>query len=141
MSRSGYSEDLDQWDLIRWRGQVAAATRGKRGQALLRDLLASLDAMPDKSLVVEELATPEGEVCTLGALGKARGMDLEKIDPEDYDAVADAFGVAHQLAQEIMWQNDEGGWKETPTQRWQRMRAWVAAQIRDAGTVEGGRDA
>lgn len=33
MSRSGYSEDLDMWDLIRWRGAVKSALRGKRGQA------------------------------------------------------------------------------------------------------------
>ena len=38
MSRSGYSDDLDNWDLIRWRGQVSSAIRGKRGQGFLREL-------------------------------------------------------------------------------------------------------
>ena len=38
MSRSGYSDSLENWDLIRWRGQVASAIRGKRGQQLLKEL-------------------------------------------------------------------------------------------------------
>lgn len=32
MSRCGYSDDYDQWALIRWRGAVESAIRGKRGQ-------------------------------------------------------------------------------------------------------------
>lgn len=131
MSRSGYSDDLDSWDLIKWRGQVASAIRGKRGQALLRDLVTALDAMPEKSLVAGDLETKDGEVCALGAAGKARGMELSEIDPEDYDAVAKAFDIAHQLAQEIAYENDESGpWDETPEHRWQRMRDWAVSHIR-----------
>jgi hypothetical protein len=37
MSRSGYSDDLENWSLIRWRGAVASAIRGRRGQAFLRE--------------------------------------------------------------------------------------------------------
>ncbi len=55
MSRSGYSDDLDQGDLNRWRGAVASAIRGKRGQSFLRELLASLDAMPRKELISEAM--------------------------------------------------------------------------------------
>ena len=56
MSRAGYGDDMeDPLDLGRWRGQVASATRGKRGQRLLRDLLAALDAMPEKRLVTDVL--------------------------------------------------------------------------------------
>jgi len=55
VSRSGYSDDLDNWDLIKWRGQVASATRGKRGQKLLTDLLAALNAMSEHSLIAHEL--------------------------------------------------------------------------------------
>jgi hypothetical protein len=52
MSRSGYDEDMDDpLALGRWRAQVASSTRGKRGQKLLRDMLAALDAMPEKRLV------------------------------------------------------------------------------------------
>lgn len=129
MSRSGYSDDLDDWDLIRWRGQVASAIRGKRGQKLLTEMLAALDAMPDKSLVVGELQTPEGDVCALGALGKARGLDMATLDPEEPESVAAAFNIATQLAQEIVYQNDEGSYNETPEQRWERMRKWVISAI------------
>ena len=43
MSRSGYTDDVDGWDLIRWRGAVTAAIRGTRGQELLHGLAAALD--------------------------------------------------------------------------------------------------
>jgi hypothetical protein len=128
MSRSGYSESCEGWDLIRWRGAVASAIRGKRGQAFLREMLAALDAIPDKCLIVEELKQ-DGSVCALGAIGVARGMDLDVIDPEDRDSVAEAFKIPLTLACEIMYENDEGGWRETPQQRWSRMRKWAEGQI------------
>lgn len=73
MSRSGYSDDCE--NVAMWRGQVASAIRGKRGQTMLRDLV---------------------------------------------------------LAQEVMYENDEGGWRpnETPEERWARVRNWAAKQIR-----------
>jgi hypothetical protein len=131
MSRSGYEYDeIDQWAMIKWRGMVTSATRGKRGQAMLRDLLAALDAMPEKRLIAEELEHG-GEVCAMGALGKARGVDMSQIDPEDYEHVARTFNVANCLAQEIAYENDEGHYQETPEHRWQRMRAWVASLIKN----------
>lgn len=129
MSRAGYNDDIDQWDLIRWRGQVASAIRGKRGQAMLRDLLAALDAMPVKALITEELEQ-DGDVCALGALGRARGIDMTELDPGEPVDVAAAFNIAEQLAREIVYENDEGGWKETAEERWTRMRKWVAGKIR-----------
>ena len=142
MSRSGYSDDCDDnWQNIMWRGQVSSAIRGKRGQAFLRELLAALDAMPVKALIRNDLEIqPEAfippnvaTVCTLGAIGKARGLDMADLDPYDYDKIADTFGIAHQLVQEIEWLNDEiGPLKETPEHRWQRMRDWVAKRIKDA---------
>ena len=140
MSRSGYSDGIDNWDMIRWRGQVASAIRGKRGQSLLKELLAALDAMPEKALVTSEYETPEGEVCTLGALGKARGIEMRGLDPDDYDGWAKTFGSAPQLIQEITYMNDECWRNETPEQRWTRMRNWVAKQIRDTPhtAVSGG---
>lgn len=130
MSRSGYVDDGEQWGLIRWRGQVASAIRGKRGQRLLIDLYKALDAMPVKELIANELETTDGAVCALGAAGKDRGLDMKDVDVEDYDAVAALFGVAHQLAQEIMYWNDEGAFNETPAQRYERMKKWVLAQIK-----------
>lgn len=132
MSRSGYSEDLEQWwDLIRWRGQVASAIRGKRGQKLLVDLLAALEALPDKRLIAYDLQDGDGEVCALGALGKARGLNMMGvIDPEEPEQVAAAFDIAPQLAQEIAWENDEAYGSETPEHRYERMKAWVVKQIK-----------
>lgn len=131
MSRSGYSEDCDDnWQLIMWRGRVASATRGKRGQKLLREMLAAMDAMPVKELVAHELECADG-VCALGALGRQRGVDMAALDPENAYAVAAAFDIAPPLAMEVVYMNDEAGWRETPAQRFQRMRAWVASQITD----------
>ena len=126
MSRSGYHDDFENWSLIRWRGAVASATRGAKGQRLLTDLAAAMDAMPVKRLIPDSLITADGEFCTLGVLGQARGIDIKALDADDFDSVAQAFGVAPALAREIVFENDEGSWNtETPEQRWQRMREWV----------------
>jgi hypothetical protein len=129
MSRSGYSEDCDdEWTLIRWRGAVTSSFRGKRGQAFLKELLAALDAMPKKELIAEALEA-QSSYCTLGVIGKERGLDLEAIDPEDRETVAHTFGIAHAMACEIMWANDEYYYSEKPEARWLRMRNWIANHI------------
>src|ERR1700675_4829762 len=103
MSRSGYTDEMDdQWALICWRGAVASAIRGKRGQAFLREMLTALDAMPEKQLIYEELEIQKsmshwgihdtGEVCALGSVGKARGIDMSELDPYDRETVARTFG-------------------------------------------------
>jgi hypothetical protein len=129
MSRSGYSDDCDQWALIRWRGAVNSAIKGKRGQAFLRELIAALDALPEKKLIAHELEAA-GEFCALGAVGKCRGMDTKNIDPEDPERVAKSFGISTALAREIVYMNDEGSWRsETPESRWSRMRAWAESEL------------
>lgn len=144
MSRSGYSDDIDQWQMIKWRGQVASAIRGKRGQMMLRDLLVALDEMPDKVLVVHELESEEGEVCALGALARKRQIDMSKLDPNEPEEVGAVFGIASCLAQEIVYMNDEyfdRYWDEkekimvnlTPGQRWHKMREWVESKIGQNG--------
>lgn len=131
VSRSGYTDDFeDNWTLIKYRGWVASATRGKRGQRLLRAMVDALDAMPTKELITSELRC-QGGVCALGALGQARGMDLEALDPDCPGQVAAAFDIAEPLAREIVFENDEcGPCRETPANRWFRMRMWVASQIK-----------
>jgi hypothetical protein len=112
-----------------WRGAVDRALRGRRGQAFLKEMLDSLDAMPEKMLTTHELEA-DGEVCALGAVGRARGMDMKDIDPEDHEDVAAKFGVSHAMACEIMYLNDEFGPRsETPKERFARMRAWVVTQL------------
>jgi hypothetical protein len=150
MSRSGYSDDIDdQWSLIRWRGAVASSIRGKRGQAFLREMLAAMDALPEKKLVAWELET-DGQVCAIGSVGRARGIDMSQIDPEDYGKVAATFGIATPLAQEIVYMNDEamtwsqdanghivkdekGEWRRiTPEERFEAMRRWIVKNLRPA---------
>lgn len=141
MSRHNYSDDLDQWALIKWRGQVASAIRGKRGQRLLLDLIAALDAMPEKVLIAGELVNSDGDYCALGAVGAKRGIVMDALDPEESETVAEVFDIADQLAREIAYVNDDGGrdwkvvngeWKhcpETPQERWARVRAWAVKHV------------
>ena len=111
-------------------------------------MAAALDAMPVKELIASEIVTESGQACALGAVAKSRGMDVVGIDPDDADVVANKFGIAVSLAREIVYINDEGfnsrvvtgahGQQyrlrvECPSERWQRVRSWVAAQIAQAG--------
>lgn len=131
MSRSGYSEDYDGPELNLWRGAVASAIRGRKGQAFLKEMLAALDKLETKRLIAGELVDG-GEVCAIGAVGAARGIDMDGIDPEDRDRVARAFGIAPAMAAEIVFENDEAGSyfrDETPEARYVRMRKWVEAAI------------
>jgi hypothetical protein len=143
MSRSGYIDEYyDNWQIVRWRGAVTSAFRGKRGQAFLKEILAALDAMPVKRLVKNELKELDyitcshwglfeiESVCAMGAVGKARGIDMENIDPEDYSTVANTFGIAEAMSREIAYENDESEWHETPEQRYDRMRKWIEREIK-----------
>lgn len=144
MSRSGYTDDFDadsNWGHIMWRGRVASAAKGKRGQKFFRDLLEALDALPQKRLIANSLEVPErvdpatGEpiqeyaVCALGALGRARGVDMRHLDPEDTMTVGGVFDIAEPLVREVVYMNDE--WCRSSEQRWADMRAWVKANIKD----------
>lgn len=132
MSRSGYVDEMDdQWALIRWRGAVKSAIRGKRGQAFLREMRTALDALPEKRLIAYELEQ-DGDVCALGSVGKLRGIDMSKIDPEEYEQVSAAFGIPEALIREIEYENDEASaWfkKDTDEERFVRVRSWVEKHI------------
>ncbi|MCB1626493.1 MAG: hypothetical protein KDI48_02125 [Xanthomonadales bacterium] len=145
MSRSGYVYDWDDhWGMIRWRGAVAQAVRGRRGQQLLRDLAAALDAMPEKRLIANDLVDANGCHCALGVLGETRQMDLAALEPEDTQQVANAFGVADALIREIVYINDEGQFRwdgeryldaNDPLvceRRWKEVRDWVQQRIEGA---------
>lgn len=133
MSRSGYSDDFDggDWAMICYRGAVASAMRGRRGQAFLRDLLAALDALPQPRLIADELQQ-DGEVCAIGAVGRMRGVDMTGMEAENIERVASVFGIADAMAREIVYANDRecAYWiDETPEERFKRMRDWVVRQI------------
>lgn len=111
MSRSGYTDDNeDPLAYGRWRQAVKRSLEGKRGQALLSELVEALDAMEDKRLYPNSFATPEGEFCTLGVLGAKRGTKMDDLGDDDYcdaEKVGERFGIARAMAAEIMYMNDE----------------------------------
>lgn len=143
MNRAGYDDCIDDnWALIKWRGQVASATRGKRGQQFFRDLIAALDAMEVKELAYMNVASEDGPVCAMGAVARARGVDLSEeqrqLDEEDDDpewttcVVGSKLDIAGPLAREVAFVNDElGRHDETPAVRWHRMRRWAEGQLND----------
>lgn len=140
MSRSGYSDDCDDNSCWLWMGAVKRAINGKRGQAALRGILEALDAMPVKEL--HGGTFQRGGQCTLGAYAAHRGIEVSDLEPVedpnwgpevDREKVGRRFNIAMTMAAEIMYQNDEGAYyPETPAARWQRMRAWVAQQLKEA---------
>lgn len=157
MSRSGYCDDNDDpLAFGRWRQAVKRALEGKRGQALLRELVQVLDEMDDKRLHAGSFATPAGEFCTLGVLGAKRGTKMDDLgdgDDCDHVTVGQRFGIAPAMAAEIMYMNDECAvdeWKwvdvehcrpvlmrndNHAAERWQRMRAWAVENLKtDGGT-------
>lgn len=139
MSRSGYNDDGEGSNLAL--GALASAIRGKRGQALLRDFVAALDAMPEKRLGHGALKDADGCRCSLGVVADARGLDMGDVAFEEWDGspsighkvFAARFDVSEYLTREVMFWNDEGGpWNsvETPEQRWTRMRQWAVANLK-----------
>ncbi len=142
MSRHGFTDDGDydegaELAFGRWRAQVSSALRGKRGQQFLRDLVAGLDALPEKRLITNSLETAGGEVCALGAVRRFRNIELPKVGPEiedddwedsDWATLGNAFDIAEQLAREVMYENDEV-YVANPEERWRKMRAWAVKRI------------
>lgn len=133
MSRSGYDDCCDGWQLIRWRGAVASAIKGKRGQEFLYEMLQALAALPERKLIAGELEE-DGAVCALGAVGKARGLDMSGLDPYDRETVAAFFGIPHALACEIMWENDDLR-GQSPEARFMSMRWWIERNLRAVNPI------
>ena len=133
MSRSGYTDDLDAKRYGLYRGRVASAIRGKRGQRLLRCLAEAMDAMPRKELIAGEFVTEDGESCALGSLALYAGIpDADDIDSEDHELLSEIFDVPRCLIREIENENDECSCYPTDVmERWDRMRDWVSSKITD----------
>lgn len=131
MSRSGYSDDCDGSEGYLYRGAVASAIRGKRGQAFIREMLAAFDALPAKQLAEDTLVTGDN-VCAMGAVALARGVDVSKVNAYDRREVGSVFGIAGVMAAEIAFENDENGEPcETPEQRFVRMREWARSNLHE----------
>ncbi len=137
MSRSGYSDSCDGWQLIMWRGAVKKAIDGKRGQAFLEEMLIALDALPDKKLIKDDLVTPQGEVCAIGSVLQARGVDTTELDIYCPENIAAVVGIAPALVQDIEFINDEAHdyyGRLTDERRFEIVRNWVVSQIKEVAS-------
>jgi len=140
MSRSGYSEDLDNWDLIRWRGAVESAMKGRRGQDLLRQLLHAMDELEDKRLAGSTLQAEDGTFCMLGLAAQAKDVEVSDLVPDNFDpdyyddfpaeTLAKRLDIAPAMAKEVMFMNDEI-FVGTQESRFDMARNWLVKNIRD----------
>jgi hypothetical protein len=96
-------------------------------------MVAALDAMPVKELTTDVLATSGGRCCALGAVCKARNIQI--VDDEEYcsDEVAHMLGIPRQVVVEVMFINDEACSYGGPRLRWKDMRSWAEEHLRDGG--------
>ncbi len=136
-----YQDDygFEPWMEGQQAGALQSAIRGRRGQQLLRDLVAGLDALPEPELsagALEDEAT--GCCCAFGAVRRYRGAAAVPLyfDPmeEDLDPPhhAEPFDVAPALAWAVVEVNE--GWSDSNQesarrQRWVRVRAWAVKHL------------
>lgn len=133
MGRYYEADDPDSVeDMLRQEGYWQAqrnALRGKRGQAFLRELLTTLDAMPDKRLA-RGVLYHEGAACALGQVITRRisegqpvagiasleelqlkaGEDDEDEARERTEEIGVGLGIPLALVRLVAWENDEAGW-------------------------------
>lgn len=105
MSRSNYSEDIDQFELECYRQHVNRAINGRRGQQFLRLLRDALDAMPEKELIAESFVDHGNRVCALGAAYLAKYHRAPT--NTETDTIASDLNIAESMAREIMFLNDD----------------------------------
>ena len=127
MTRSGYTDDCEYLDL--YRSTVSRAMNGKRGQSFLREMVAAMDAIPEKVLITEALVDENGDCCAIGSVCLARGMETGSIEYDCAESVGKAMGISQSMAAEISYMNDEWSPGESPERRWKRMRSWVQHEI------------
>lgn len=89
MSRFGESDEYDAALANLWWANLGRAIRGRRGQRMLGEMLAALEALPEKRLIEGHLVK-EGDVCAVGAYVVAQRCAAGK--PRDQ--------VLHELALE-----------------------------------------
>lgn len=117
----------DNWAYICYRGAVKSAIKGNRGQAFLKDLITSLESLPEKKLIEGELEH-DGMYCAIGSVGASRGIDMSNIDAYDSNKIAEIFGIAPSLVREIEWINDQVCSDEV---RWRMVYNWAKSNLED----------
>ena len=55
-------------------------------------------------MIAEELVATEGDVCAIGAVCKARGIDVSGVDYRSPEDVAATVGIASQMVAEIEYE-------------------------------------
>jgi hypothetical protein len=102
MSRSGYTDgyDYDNGSFAMYRGVVASALRGKRGQTFLRDLVEALDAMPERRLIEGDLIREEPPCGLVRWLFAAPNEYRDDYDPRRPDT--------WRMPESIEWRGDCG---------------------------------
>lgn len=141
-----------------WEANMERSLRGRKGQAALRELEAALLALPEKRLIANDTVSADGAVCSIAALAKHRGykgnLELPQMagDGDDWDnesgdkffdeyeyeeaveaammKVAGDLGIPRMVAFAIIYENDDGMWREpTPERRYEHMLKWTQRQI------------
>ena len=141
MSRYCDSDDYEYepWMEGQAAGAMQSAIRGRRGQQLLRDLIAGLDALPVPELAAGALEDPEtGCVCALGAVRLQRGAEavplhFDPTDPDiDWRDLAEPFDISETLANAVVSQNEYGSSRndeQSRRHRWRSVRAWAVGHL------------
>ncbi len=150
MSRITYCEPDDDASFLRccaFDHNMKQAIKGKKGQRILKELEGALLALPEKRLINDGFATPEGDVCAMAALMLSRliagGLSKEDamlamkkqidFDPaSNWDAIsgpAEVLKICEPLVWAIVEQNDEYSGR-TPEETYDRVLAWVRSHIK-----------
>lgn len=137
-------------EVLLWRANLRRQLAGRRGQQLLRELLAAIDALPEKKLGTQ--LYDGDQVCSFGAVALQRRVaageepqavlaDLQSHNDEADDGLMPDWAewylqIPPHMAWEIPFVNDnEYGDLETPEQRWIRVRAWICANLKDEASA------
>lgn len=123
---------------------------GKKGQAALRELVAALEAMPEKRLCKWAMVDDEGEVCALGAYvlrkriqrGDTYAQAIKTIDHEGENRMSHDLASHYEFPAAAAWavafRNDEILDRCSPEERHALMLEWARAQIKEIRISEEG---